>query len=204
MKYLYPVIAGSALGVGGLVAMLNGFGGYIYYLWWLLLPVIVVLSLARVGQRPLGRLGTFGVMAGLAASLTAAGVGVQILKKHSTCRAVDAVIAELEKHRAAHGTYPADLAGIEIPADIVIKTSRITPTGILIEGINDCDAMLYLSPESCLCLIPLTKTIPMSFTRFYAYEWYTEDPHWRLQKIIKWFGSVKAEDRVPYEGTAER
>ncbi|HUU70908.1 MAG TPA: hypothetical protein VM186_15375 [Planctomycetota bacterium] len=204
MKYLYPVIAGSALGVGGLVAMLNGFGGYIYYLWWLLLPVIVVLSLARVGQRPLGRLGTFGVMAGLAASLTAAGVGVQILKKHSTCRAVDAVIAELEKHRALHGSYPADLAGIEKPADLVIKTSRTTPNRIMIEGINDCDAMFYLSSDNCLCLVPVTRTMPISITRFYAYQWCTDDPHWRLEKIIWWLGSVKAEDRAPSEGTAGR
>lgn len=191
-RLIYPITIGLLFGVAGFLLTVRGYAIYLYYSWILLLFLLAVISAPSKAARTVtGYFLRMLLIAFIAVGLTAAGLGVLILQKQSTCRAISVTIACLENHRSKMGAYPSDLAGMDVPPDLRLRVNRIADSGISLEGIDECDAVFYLLPDRFLCVVPITKTFPISITRFYVYQWASDDPHWRTEKIVWLLGSLK-------------
>ncbi len=183
-ELLYPVVIGLGVGAGGFCVMLAGYGVLFYYLWVFILPFIAVISLLSRPRSFRAFLIRFSLIAVLGAVLTGLGLGLLIIKKWSVCSDLNSIISELEDYRTANGAYPPGLSAVHKPNRLKIGEGRTTREGINLEGCSDYDAVFYLSPDEFLCIVPITKMLPMVFTRVYIYRWSTSEPRWRSEKLV--------------------
>lgn len=186
---LYPFVIGGLLGTSGFFVMLLGYGVWLYYLRGLIVfCLFVFLSISFLPLRPLPLyLARLAIATMLCVLLTSAGLGILLLEKQATCRALVPVWVQLDYQRKATGSYPSTFSNIREPVGLKIRW-EITPTGIDVNGINRCDAVFYLSPTNCYCIVPITKILPWSFTRFYVYRWSTDQPQWIIEKVMMIWG----------------
>jgi hypothetical protein len=191
---LYPLAVGLALGAGGFCVMMTGYGVLFYYLWFLILPFILVISVRFRPRSLRACLVRIGLIAATAAVLTGLGLGLLIVRRRSICSDLESLISELEDYRRANGAYPPDLSAIRRPEHLKIGEGRTAGTGINLEGCSEYDAVFYLLPDEFLCIVPITKMLPMVFTRVYVYRWSTSEPCWRSEKLV-WTLGVSEEAR---------
>jgi hypothetical protein len=191
-RLLYPLVAGLLLGAGGFHVMMTGYGVLFHYLWVFILPFVLVISLLFRPHSLQAYLVGLGLITVIAAVLTSLGLGLLIVKKRSVCSDLNPIISELEDYRKANGTYPPDLSAVRRPGHLKIGEGQTTGEGINLEGCSDYDAVFYLSPDEFLCIVPITKVLPMSFTRVYVYRWSTGQPRWTSEELI-WSLSVSEE-----------
>jgi hypothetical protein len=195
-RLLYPLAVGLGVGIGGFCIMMRGYGVLFYYLWVFILPFILVISLLSRPRSLQAYLVRVGLVVIIGAVLTCLGLGLLIMKKQSICSDLDSMISELEDYRKSNGAYPPDLSALRKPGHLRIGEGRTAETGINLEGCNDYDAVFYLSPDEFLCIVPITKVLPMSFTRIYVYRWSTSEPCWRSEKLVWSLGvSEEAQDK---------
>ena len=189
-RFLFPLILGAGFGVVGFCLSLSGYVVPIVQLW----PVTVVIVL--VASAPIRReqssspyLIRISIIATLLIALTGCGHGILLLRKWRVCQKLNPVISEIESRRKTSGTYPLDLSTLHLPDGLKIRTGKTTKAGLDLEEIGDADAVFYLSKDDLVCIVPVSKMLPMSFTRLYVLEWAAQEPHWKSDKII-WSFSV--------------
>ena len=189
------LLAGGALALLLGLAGWSGYGVALYYILGLPLFFGLVL-LARIladrrepSFRSFGA--TFAVLVGLAFLGALAGHEGRRLSCLRTCGACAPLLAALDQYQAEHGRYPSRLE--EAPgfpeaartAGLRVSQGSFSKLGdMYLEGINDCDAMIYLSDADYVCAVPVTRLLPFSFTRFYVYSRASRDPRWRYEKVI--------------------
>jgi len=69
-----------------------------------------------------------------------------------------------------------------------IAQGEFSGHGISLDGINSHDALVYLDTNFVSCVVPVTKQLPMSFTRLYVYGWSGDTPSWKYDKLVWTFG----------------
>ena len=113
-------------------------------------------------------------------------------RKKSVCAECDKVLGVLEKYKVQNGRYPESLSVVKLHdiTDIAIQQEQMGESGIDVTNINKADATIYLSPSEYLCLVPVTKKLPLSWTRFYVLGRSNTMTKWKYQKMI-WFLSAK-------------
>jgi hypothetical protein len=190
-RFLFPLILGAVFGIAGFCLSLSGYVVPIVMLW----PVTVVLLL--VSSIPLRReqasppyLVRVTVIAAMLILLAGCGHGARLLRKWAICQELGPVLSEIEALHKANGTYPLDLSAVHLPSGLRIRTGKMAGEGIDLEEVHDADAVFYLSKDGLLCIVPVTKMLPMSMTRFYVFRWSTEEPHWKSNKMIWSFDHV--------------
>jgi hypothetical protein len=171
----------------------NGYGMVIRYGWmvWLFFVVFVVgLPSFRWGGVS-AVLPNVALVVAVGVAGLLAGDGARRAYCRSKCRACDPVLERLSAYRATHGVFPTNLPPSDLPRGITIQQRGFTNGGLNLVGINEFDATLYLGTNGYLCVVPVTKMLPMSFSRFYAYGRNETDREWRYDYFVWFLGVVE-------------
>lgn len=118
------------------------------------------------------------------------GVGYCFLKARATCHACDPLYLALEHYHQQHGQYPATLDELPIVQTISsqhgiqIRQGEFLDNGIDLNEINHADIVLFLDKEYYTSLVPVTKKLPMSFTRLYTFIRTSDSAAWKFDSIV--------------------
>ena len=194
-KYLPSILFGLALFILGMMISLAGYGHVLVYgqLFIILgiLFFVVILTFRKKQSSFALYISNCVIVLLLGITGLAVGSWTLVYRKKAVCAECDKVLAVLEKHKAQNGRYPETLSVVNVQeiTDIAIQQEQMYEGGIDVVNINKADATIYLSPSEYLCLVPVTKRLPMSITRFYALERNNTVTKWKYQKFI-WFLSA--------------
>jgi len=191
MNRFHSIWAGLVLGLAGAGVAWAGYGTLLYYARWPLLAVSVLLALPGLFRKnPLQFAVHWLLLAGIAAGIWQGGVWARKFQKMRVCRELDALIVRAEDFRAANGRYPETLGEVVFSTRLSMNTGHFGKSGIDLAGVNRHDATVYFSSNRFACVVPVTKMLPVSITRFYAYTWTSENPGWRCEKIVWFIGEM--------------
>lgn len=168
----------------------------VYYGWVILLFFFFLLALPTIKRQP-----SITAYFGLVILLFAFSVGGAFaghwgrrLRCQNRCKACEPILTVLRQHRAEHGQYPLRLsdaqgfASAQQESGLAVAQGELSKNGIDLDGINSHDALIFLETNFVSCIVPVTKQLPMSFTRLYVYRWSSDDPFWEYDKFVWIFG----------------
>ena len=189
------VVIAFALLVAVLVfsATVSGYGMLVQYGWliWLtaILLIVGLLSFRESGIAQFVLNAAVVVSIGIAVML----VGDSIRRAYcfNRCRACEPIMERLSALRSSQGAFPTNLPSSELPQGFTIQQRPFTGYDLDVGGVNQTDATLYLGTNSFVCVVPVTKMLPISFTRFYAYVRNDSDRHWRYEQITWTLGIIR-------------
>jgi len=192
--YRAPVIVGIVLGVGLCWLALAGYSVVIYYNWPIVLLVLLVIAaLTVVCQRSATayvRALLILVMLSVAAAI--AGHWGRRLHCRNKCQSCQPILELVEEYRTEHGHYPDKLAEVQgfartqHDAGLLIGEGEWSEHDMVLDGIDSHDALVYLGRDPVLCVVPVTKRLPLCATRLYVYLWNSDTRSWKYGKLI-WF-----------------
>jgi hypothetical protein len=110
---------------------------------------------------------------------------------YSKCRSCQPVLDRLSAYRASQGAFPTNLQSFVFPQGITIQQCRLSGDGLDLIGLNQTDATLYLGTNGFLFVVPVTKILPISFTRFYAYVRSDRDRDWKYDHFVWRLGAIE-------------
>lgn len=125
------------------------------------------------------------------------------------CRSCEPVLELVQKHRREHGRYPRKLEEVHgfalarQESGLRIGAGELSSDGLDLAGINSHDALIYLEAEHFTCVVPVTKQLPLSFTRLYIYASSSDDPSWKYDKLVWWWFCAK-NDRCEWPRQSDR
>lgn len=186
-----PLAVGLVLALPLGAAGSAGYGVLVYYCWMPLLVVLLLLAMT-VRRQPsaIAYLCTLVLLVILAAAGTFAGHWARRLQCRARCKACQPLLSLVEKHRGEHGQYPTSLAEVEgfafaqRDSGLNVAQGKLSRGGIDLDGVNSHDGLIYLDTNFVSCVVPVTKQIPMSFTRLYVYTWNTDTRSWQYDKLV--------------------
>jgi len=172
---------------------IKGYGMVIHYGWlfWLIpiLPVVGRLSLKRSGAL------AFVLNSALVIAIGVAGMLIGDWSRRAycfnKCRACEPMLEQLSAFQASHGGSLTNLPSLVMPRGITIQQRTLEGGGLDLDGVNQTDATLYIGTNSFVCLVPITKILPMSITRFYVYMRNEKDFDWKYDYIVWTIGVIK-------------
>lgn len=185
------------LGAAGLA----GYGVVVYYNWLILLFVLLLLAAPTVKRQPsaVAYLCAVTILVICSTAGAFAGHWGRRLQCRSKCRACEPLLELVEKHRDEHGQYPTTLSDVQgfalarRDSGLDVSQSEFSSHGISLDGINSHDALIYLDTNFVSCVVPVTKQLPMSFTRLYVYGWSSDAPSWKYDKLVWTIGLINDE-----------
>lgn len=192
--YPGPWIMGTVLAVLLGAAALTGYAVIVYYCWPVLLFVLLALATPALRHRPrvLAFISAFVILTTLSTVGALTGHMARILHARRKCKACEPALELLQKHRFKNGQYPLELAKVEgwglaqAATDLRIAQGEFCKDGVDLDGINSHDALIYLDTNFVSCIVPVTRQLPVSITRFYVYRWTSDEPVWKYDKVV-WF-----------------
>jgi hypothetical protein len=190
-RYLFPLGFGLLLACPTYVIARSGYGYVLTYPSWLfalcLFAYICGRSKAEKWPWVVHALVNSVIVAVLSASAFGLGFWLLLLEKRAMTEDCEQIVHELKAYIAEHGKTPNDpfsLASIT-STSLSIDFGALKEGGFIsCDGLNEVDARLYLSDTSYLVVIPVTRMLPMSFTRFYVLLLAEGEDEWRYQKIV--------------------
>lgn len=172
-----------------------GYGTASYYLLQPLLILFCVLALPSCRTKGLtGYVCHLVVIAGLTLILFFAGVITRRVQKILVCRRLNELTERVQTFRSRSGRYPTNLAELgSMPAanSLSLQVGTCTDGQISLAGLNEHDATVFFPTNGFICVVPVTKLLPVSITRFYVYQWTPEEPTWKYEKVIWMLGIMK-------------
>lgn len=190
--YRAAIIAGL---VFALLLAAAGFAGYsvlIYYSIPFIIFALLVLAAPVLERQP----SVTAFFCALLILVTLSGAGALVghygrrLYSLRKCMLCEPMIKLLQKYRGENGRYPSSLsevqgfALVQRDSGLCIGLDRFSHYGFDLERLNSCDALMYLDTNNLVCVVPVTKMLPMSFTRLYVYTWGSEHPSWQYDRWI--------------------
>ncbi len=190
--YRAPLVMGLVLALLLGVAGLAGYGVVVYYNWLVLLFVLLLLAAPTVKRQPsvMAYLCAVLILVVLSAAGAFAGHWGRRLQCRATCRACESLLTLVQEHRDEHGQYPSTLSEVQgfalakRDSGLDVAQGELSSHGISLDGINTHDALIYLDTNFVSCVVPVTKQLPMSFTRLYVYGWNTDTRSWQYDKLV--------------------
>ena len=176
------------LGAAGLA----GYGVVVYYSGPILFLFLLLLAAPTVRHQPpaTAYLCAVGILVAFSLTGTFLGHWGRRLQCRSKCKACEPLLALLQRHRDEHGQFPSGLSevpGFELArrdAGLDVAQGEFASHGIDLDGINSHDVLIYLDKNFVSCVVPVTKQLPMSFTRLYVYGWNSDAPSWKYDKVV--------------------
>lgn len=197
------------------VLLVLGYGAYARLAWFFLIPLLIIFTWIlfasirvvqglvirwRSGDHsrppPLDSWREWSAMAAFLVITGAswlAGIQVRTWYCESICEKTRPLIEALERYRAEHGSYPTDLQllaefrSLNEGGIVTVRQGRNLRSGIDVGGIDDADVTFWLDPHDYLCVVPLEKRSPMSFSRFYILRKDSHSPDWTEDHLIWYF-----------------
>lgn len=196
--YRIPLILGLVLSLLFGAAGLAGYGVVVYYGWVFLLVFIFLIALPIIKRKPSITAYLSCAVILFAFSIGGAFVGHwgRQLQCRSRSKACEPILALLQQHRDEYGQYPLRLLEVQgferaqRDAGLVVAQGEFSEYGIDLDGINTHDALIFLGTNFVSCVVPVTKLLPMSFTRLYVYRWNNDDPFWKYDKLVWTLGQM--------------
>ena len=191
MKIKYPIATGVACGLLGMAFSLTGYGVPLYYIRLLIFGVFAVLAVPALFRKKVVQYFLHvALITVIATGLWYAGTTVRRIKKSIVCHELNTLIKQAQAFHEKNGQYPEQLDELNFSTRLRLNSRHVMESGIDLEGMNEHDATVYMSTNSFACVVPVTKVLPMSFTRFYVYMWTSDDPEWRYSKVIRMFRKI--------------
>ena len=191
MKIRYPIAMGVVCGLLGMAFSLTGYGVPLYYMRLLILGAFAVLAFPALFRKKVVQYFLHvALITVIATGLWYAGTTVRRIKKSIVCHELNTLIKQAQIFREKNGQYPEQLDELDFSTRLRLNSKTVMESGIDLEGMNEHDATVYMSTNSFACVVPVTKVLPMSFTRFYVYMWTSDDPEWRYIKVIQMFRKI--------------
>jgi len=182
-----PIVAFAvALALICFTVSINGYGMVIQYGWlfWLapILLVVGLLSLKRCGVLAFVLYSVLVITIGVAGML----IGDWSRRAYcfNKCRACEPMLEQLSAFQSCHGGSLTNLPPLVMPKGITVQQRILSGDGLNLDDVNQTDATLYLGTSSFICVVPVTKILPMSFTRFYAYFRNEKDRNWKYDYSV--------------------
>ena len=110
------------------------------------------------------------------------------------------MLALIQKNHSEHGFYPEGLRKIQgfdaalRKSGLRIDVRGLSRYGFSVGGINNYDALICVGTEGYVCVVPVTKKLLLSFTRFYVYASSNSQPSWTYDKILWTLSSSGKQD----------
>ena len=187
-KYIRPVLLGLAFGIFCFFLALYGWGVLILYSWVLLVLCGIVLFLRYWLIRSssiLESLASVVIVAVLVLVLSGIGCGLLLIRKEKICNNANYLISQVQQYRRIHGIYPDTGLILDNPMKLKYIFSQGQPdNGLNIDEINHNDVIFYMRNDGYRCVVPVTKEIPLSITRFYVLERSAVETTWTYKKLI--------------------
>jgi len=190
-KYTAPFLWGVVLFAATMYIALKGYAYVIMYIWPVILLGIIIMVAGYVFSKRKSffslYITTFMIVTVSAISGLGLGTGIQTYLKSKICDDCDIIVEALSQYKQKNGSYPdkLDTAKLGLTTNIrFIYDADWDGGDINLMGSNDYDATIYLSPEKYFCMIPVTKVLIMSTTRFYVFKKSSWSPDWKYDHII--------------------
>ena len=197
-KYRIPFLWGVVLFAATMYIALIGYAYVIMYIWPVILFGILFFVAGYVCSKGKGffslYITTFMIVTVSAITGLGLGTGIQTYIKSKICDDCDLIVEALDRYKQKNGSYPKtlDTGKLGISANIrFIYNGDWDGGGINVMGNNDYDATIYLSAEKYFCIIPVTKVLIMSTTRFYVFKKSSWKPDWKYDHIIWMLDSIR-------------
>lgn len=191
MKLNSPIILGASCGLIGLTIALSGYGYVVVYIWRVILIMFLVLASPALFRRKLIQYFLhLALIAGIATGLWYGGMVVRKFQKSRSCRELNALISKVNEFHEKTGHYPEHLDDLSFSTRLSLKSDVFKDAGVNLNGVNNHDAVVYLGTDGFICIVPVTKMLPISITRFYAYIWTSLDSEWRYAYMIWTLGKI--------------
>jgi|LSQX01.3.fsa_nt_gb hypothetical protein len=130
------------------------------------------------------------LIAGIATGLLYGGMVVRKFQKSRSLHELNALINQVKEFHKKTGHYPEHLDDLSFSTRLSLKADVFNDAGVNLGGMNNYDAIVYLGADGFICIVPVTKMLPISITRFYAYIWTSRDSEWRYDYMIWTLGKI--------------
>ncbi|MCE9581259.1 MAG: hypothetical protein K8T20_01955 [Planctomycetes bacterium] len=202
-RYRITACISAALFLAIAVPYAFGYGIYFRYLWipllaGLLFLAAAVYSICSLKKKPQIRAADLAVVVAFVVTGVFGGSAFRSWRCRSVCDACEPVIAALEDCRKRQGNYPTTLADVDAAVrearekhGVRVQMGRDPRRGIAPDELDDAEATLYADHDELICVVPVTKMFPMSFTRIELLIWSSTDSSWKEDHIIWYIGGIK-------------
>jgi hypothetical protein len=192
MTSRYAIIVGLVLGLVGFAFAVTGYGYALYYWRYPLLIVPIALAMPVLFKSLTQAVVVFVATSLISLSLWYAGIAARRVHALSTCRHVSEFIDAANSFKQTHGRYPTNIAetSCSLPKEMSFQFKQMGPNGQDLAGMNQYDVTVYASTNDLACVVPVTKMLFMSFSRFYVYSWSSKDPNWKYHKVVWHLGKL--------------
>ena len=182
-----------------MAAYWTGYGVAVRYSWPFIIFLIVVVVGLKRGPSFRIYLARVAVVSLLVIAGMFSGDWIRRIGRYRICKSCEPLLEAMERFREHNGQYPQELEvmpdyfAVQDNAGIRVRQGKFTKHGISLDDMETVDAMVYLHTDHYVCIVPVTKRLPMSFTRLYVYVWSSEKPEWTYDHLIwDWNASEKA------------
>lgn len=191
-RYSRSLVSGIVLLAVGFVPAIYGyFYALIYMLYplFILIAVLILISLPPEEHRTVSTIfACITIISFFAVSGVGTGTLYLALDRWAICRTLQPLTEELDSYERKHGAYPAHLSRLktDVPGELTVRQVNMSESGSSYVDYNSSDAIFYLWENKYAVVVPVSKMLPMSFTRYYYFVRRNSEENWKYKKSI-WY-----------------
>jgi hypothetical protein len=185
LQFKRPLIIGIIFGVIGSVIVFYGYGVYIEYLWLVYFAGIIFVGLPTIFQKSLIQyfLNIFLVLLLPTISYFCSSK-IHVFQKSLICEEVNVLIDQVNNYHQKNGYYPSSLSALNFSTKLAIRAEPFEGNFVNYNNLNDYDVIVYMGQDGFICIVPVTKLLPISMTRMYRFIWTLQEKKWKYDVSI--------------------
>jgi len=192
MNAKYPVMVGTACGAIGLALALTGYGCVAFYMRLLIWIGFAVLALPALFRRQIFQYCLHVIIiTGIATGFWYGGTAIRRFQKSLVRDELNPLVNQVKDFHERNGHYPERLDELHFSTQLSLKAADFKEGDVNLDGMNTHDAVVYLGTNGFTIIVPVTKLLSMSITRFYAFIWTSQDSKWRYDYMIWTIGEIR-------------
>lgn len=186
-----PLVIGAFMGVAVVLVVLSGYGVLFYYLWPVYLVFVVFFGLATIFQKSFFQFLFNSIIVFLIPTIVYfLSCEIQVFRKSLIRNELNILIDQVNTFYKKNGNFPISLDELNFSTKLLIHTEVFDDEKLNYSALNENDVIVYMGKNGFICVVPVTKKLPISTTRLYRYIWTSKEQYWRYDFSI-WTLEIK-------------
>lgn len=184
VKLKEPLLVGSIFGLLVISIVFSGYGLFICYLCPVFFVGIAFIDLLTIFQKSFIQY-IFNILLifFIPTIFYFCSSEIQVFRK-SLIRDEMNTLNQVNEFHKKNGIYPEKLSALNFSTKLKIYTEKFYRDEVNFGHLNENDAVVYMGPDGFICLIPVTKVLPISITRIYKFVWTSENQTWEYNYSV--------------------